>query len=342
MKNHYSTNKKKNKISIITNSLIILFFSLIIYSCTEVVAPEDITPPNTPANFTLLGGGDGQVRLRWSQNTEPDFNFFRLYRSVNNINSFSKLVELTQVEYLDRFLEYDTTYFYYLTAVDNAGNESDPTFIIDVQPLNVAAPQPPIFLISSGVNNPLLSILEMKLNWTPPDIGDLLRYKIYRSNDSDFVANTSTLVDSTIIATYSDRFIPTNTKYYYKIVAVDKRLKVSLPSKPNGDMILSSPILVAPANQTRFTSPRIFDWDPVDNAVSYVVFVGSAPFSDVLWNSSKTTNTEFQYNGPALQSSQVYYWWVGAYSRNKIVLENGTEVSSQVNSYSVVNSFFAE
>lgn len=342
MKNHYSTNKKKNKISIITNSLIILFFSLIIYSCTEVVAPEDITPPNTPANFTLLGGGDGQVRLRWSQNTEPDFNFFRLYRSVNNINSFSKLVELTQVEYLDRFLEYDTTYFYYLTAVDNAGNESDPTFIIDVQPLNVAAPQPPIFLISSGVNNPLLSILEMKLNWTPPDIGDLLRYKIYRSNDSDFVANTSTLVDSTIIATYSDRFIPTNTKYYYKIVAVDKGLKVSLPSKPNGDMILSSPILVAPANQTRFTSPRIFDWDPVDNAVSYVVVVGSAPFSDVLWNSSKTTNTEFQYNGPALQSSQVYYWWVGAYSRNKIVLENGTEVSSQVNSYSVVNSFFAE
>jgi len=322
--------------------LMIMFPFAFFLSCSEVIAPEDITPPDTPVNFTLLGGGDGQVRLRWSQNTEPDFNFYQLYRSINNINSFSKLVELTQVEYLDRFLEYDSTYFYYLTAVDNAGNESDPTFIIDVQPLNVAAPQPPMFLIASGVNNPLQSILEMKLNWTPPDIGDLLRYKIYRSNDSDFVANTSTLVDSTIIATYSDRFIPTNTKYYYKIVAVDKGLKVSLPSKPNGDMILSSPVLVAPANQTRFTSPRIFDWNQVDNAVSYVVFVGSAPFADVLWNSSKTTNTEFQYNGPALQSSQVYYWWVGAYSRNKIVLENGTEVSAQVNSYSVVNSFFAE
>ena len=342
MKNHYSTNKKKNKISIITKSLIILFFSLIIYSCTEVVAPEDITPPNTPANFTLLGGGDGQVRLRWTRNLEPDFNFYRLYRSVNNINSFTLLVGLTQVEYLDRFLEYDSTYYYYLTAIDKAGNESKPTSIIDVQPLNVSAPQPPMFLVASGLNNPLQSLLQINLTWTPPDIGDLLRYKIYRSNDSDFVANASTLIDSTNIATYFDPFLPTNTKYFYKIVAVDKGLKESMPSKSSGDMILNSSVLVAPANQTRFVEPRIFNWEPVDNAVAYTVYVGRGPFSDIVWASSKTVNTNIQYAGPALVATQVYYWWVGAFSRNKIKLENGTEIPSQVNSYSTVNSFFSE
>ena len=342
MKKHYSTNKKKNKISVFTKSIIVLFFSLIIYSCTEIVAPEDITPPETPANFTLLGGGDGQVRLRWTMNIEPDFDFYRLYRSVNNTNSFSVLVQLTQIEYLDRFLEYDSTYYYYLTAVDKARNESDPTFIIDVQPLNVAAPQPPMFLVASGLNNPLQNLLQINLTWTPPDIGDLLRYKIYRSNDSDFVANATTLIDSTNIATYFDPFLPTNTKYFYKIVAVDKGFKESLPSKSSGDMILNSSVLVAPANQTRFVEPHIFDWEPVENAVSYVVFVGRGPFSDIIWTSSKTVNTSFQYAGPALVSSQVYYWWVGAYSRNKIKLENGTEIPSQVNSYSTVNSFFSE
>ena len=342
MKKHYSTNKKKIKISVFTKSLIILSFSLMIFSCTEVVAPEDITPPATPVNFTLLGGGDGQVRLRWSSNVEADFDFYRLYRDVNNTNSFTLLVQLTQIDYLDRFLEYDSTYYYYLTAIDKAGNESKPTSIIDVQPLNVSAPQPPMFLVASGLNNPLQSLLQINLTWTPPDIGDLLRYKIYRSNDSDFVANTSTLIDSTNIATYFDPFLPTNTKYFYKIVAVDKGFKESLPSKSSGDMILTSPVIITPANQTRFVAPRIFDWEAVENAVSYVVFVGRAPFSDIIWTSPKTTNTEIQYAGSPLVSSQVYYCWVGSYSRNKIKLENGSEISAQVNSYSTVNSFFSE
>ena len=340
MKNHYSTHK--NKISLIVNLLILTISSLVILSCTEVVAPEDVTPPATPGNFTLLGGGDGQVRLRWSANTEVDFNYYRLYRSVNNSNNFSLLVQLTQIEYLDRFLEYDSTYYYYLTAIDKAGNESKPTSIIDVQPLNVSAPQPPMFLVASGNNNPLQSILQISLTWTPPDIGDLLRYKIYRGNDSDFVANASTLIDSTNIATYFDPFLPTNVKYYYKIVAVDKGFKESFASKSSGDMILTSSVLITPANQTRFVSPQIFDWQPVDNAVAYVVFVGRGPFSDVIWTSAKTVNTEILYGGPAFAASQVYYWWVGAYSRNKIYLENGTVIPAQINSYSTVNSFFSE
>ena len=199
-----------------------------------------------------------------------------------------------------------------------------------------------MFLVASGLNIPVQGILQIILTWTPPDIGDLLRYKIYRSNDPDFVANASTLIDSTNIATYFDPFLPTNTKYYYKIIAVDKGLKESLPSKPGGDMILTSSVLVAPANQSRFGQPFIFDWETVDNAVSYVVFVGSGPFSNVIWTSQRTTSTEIQYAGPAFVSTQVYYWWVGAFSRNKIILENGTEISSQVNSYSTINNFFSE
>ncbi len=334
--------KPKYNLSTILKSLIFLVSSLMIFGCSEIISPEDTDAPAKPANFTLLGGGDGQVRLRWTKNAEVDFDFYRLYRSVNNFNNFSVLVQLIQTEYLDRFLEYDSTYYYYLTAVDKAGNESEATSIIDVQPLNVSAPQPPMFVIASGLNNPLQNIREMRISWTPPDIGDLLRYKIYRSNDSDFVANSSTLIDSTNIATYFDPLLQLNVKYYYKVIAVDKGFKESLSSKVSGDLILFSPQLVSPANQTLFTDPKIFDWDSVANAVSYVVYLGRGPFSDIVWTSEKTSNTETQYNGPALTSSQVYYWWVGAYSRKKIKLENGIEVPATVNSYSNVNSFFSE
>ncbi len=311
-------------------------------SCSEITAPADNSAPSTPRDFTLIGGGDGQAHFRWEINSEKDFKEYRLYRSVNNTNSFNLLVSIIQTEYLDRFLEYDTTYYYYLTAVDNAGNESAPTTIIDIQPLNLSAPQPPARLNVSGYNNPQQGIQEIKLNWVPPDIGDLKSYLVYRSEDSIFTANPSSFIDSTNISFYEDKVVQPNKKYYYKIVAADKGNKLSLPSKVGVDLILSSPNLISPANNTRFSNPKIFNWDGVSGAVSYEVFVGNGPFSDVIWSSGKIAQTEASYTGTALQTSKVYYWWVAVYSKDRITFEDDSIVAAQINSYSLINSFFAD
>lgn len=324
---------------------LLLLLGMIIFlqsGCSEVTAPEDISPPATPSSFTLIGGGDGQVHFRWTRNIEIDFNVYRIYRSVNNINSFSKLVELNQVEYVDRFLDYNTTYYYYIAAVDKKGNESKPSNIIDVQPLNISAPQPPTNAVAQGVNNPIQSTIEIRVSWTPPDIGDLKNYLIYRGTDSLFTATAASYIDSTNIALYVDKSVQLNKKYYYKIVAVDKGMKKSLPSISGGDLILSSPSLITPANNTRFGNPKTFKWSEVNSAVHYQVFVGSGPFSGVIWSSNKTNKTELPYGGPALTPSKVYYWWVVAFSRNKIVIENKTELQAQANSFSLINTFFSE
>ncbi len=310
--------------------------------CSEITSPADNFPPEKPKNFTLIGGGDGQVHFRWERNIEPDLKAYRLYRSENSLSNFSLLVEITQTEYVDRFLDYDSTYYYYLSAVDNAGNESTTTNIIDIQPLNLSAPQPPSRLIVSGFNSPLQGATEISISWTPPDIGDLKNYLVYRGADSTFVPSASTFLDSTNISIYLDRLVQLNQKYHYKIIAVDRGYKMSLPSESSNDLILSSPVLISPANNTRFTSPLTFKWDGVTSAVNYVVYVGNGPFSNIIWSSAKTTSTEINYSGTALQSSKVYYWWVGVYSKDKVRLDDGTEIPSQINSYSVVNSFFGE
>lgn len=322
--------------------LLILLNLLIIFGCSEITSPADIYPPETPRNFTLIGGGDGQAHFRWEKNIEIDLKGYRLYRSVNNINSFSLLVEINQTEYLDRFLDYDSVYYYYMTAIDFTGNESNSTNIIDVQPLNISAPQPPSRVIVSGYNSPVQGALEMRISWTPPDIGDLKNYFVYRSIDSSFSPAPSSLIDSTNISVYTDRTALLNTDYYYKIIAVDRGFKESLPTKSTRDKILESPVLVSPANNTRFGNPKIFKWNTIENAVEYEVFVANGPFSEVFWSSGRITSTETAYNGPALQSSKVYYWWVGAYSKDKVRFEDGSEIPSQVNSYSLINSFFSE
>jgi fibronectin type 3 domain-containing protein len=331
---------KIKDIKILFLPTILLLISVL--GCSEIIVPEDIFPPATPRNFTLLGGGDGQVHFRWERNTEPDFKEYRLYRSVNNPNSFAPLVSLNQTEYVDRFLEYDSIYYYYLTAADFAGNESMPTNIIDVQPLNISAPQPPSRVIVSGLNNPSQGTLEIRISWTPPDIGDLRNYRVYRGTDSVFIPNASSFLDSSSVAVYTDRFVQLNQKYFYKIIAVDKGFKESFSSKSASDLVLSSPALISPANNTRFVSPKTFKWESVNNAVDYQVFVGNGPLSDIFWSSGKTKQTEFNYNGPTLQTSKVYYWWVVVYSKEKIKLDDGSELPAQINSYSLVNSFFGE
>ena len=134
-------------------SCLILIVGL--FSCSSETTNPDTIPPNTPQNFTLLGGGDGQARFRWTKSAEPDFQLYRLYRSVNNPNLYDTLIETSQTEYLDQFLSYDSTYYYYLTAVDLSDNESAPSHTIDVQPLNISAPLPPTFLIVNAFNNTL-------------------------------------------------------------------------------------------------------------------------------------------------------------------------------------------
>jgi hypothetical protein len=339
----YST-AEIHKCRLLRRSLYVLLVMMLTFitSCSEITSPEDVFPPATPRNFTLIGGGDGQAHFRWEKNIEIDLKGYRLYRSVNNINDFKVLVEIIQTEYVDRFLEYDSVYYYYLTAIDFTGNESGPTNIIDIQPLNLSAPQPPSRIIVSGYNSPVQGALEMRISWTPPDIGDLKNYYVYRGSDSSFIPGPSSFVDSSNIALYFDRTLQLNTDYYYKIIAIDRGFKESLPSKAVKDKILSSPALVSPANNTRFGAPYIFKWDPVNNAVHYEVFVGNAPFSDVFWSSGKITATEFAYSGPAFQTSKVYYWWVGVYSKEKIIFEDGSELPAQVNAYSLINSFFSE
>lgn len=315
---------------------------LLIIACNEVNTPPDTTGPDTPQNFILLGGGDGQARLRWSKTTEPDLQFYRLYRSVNNTINFSIHNETTQLEYLDRFLSYDSTYYYYLVGVDYAENESLPTNIIDVQPLNISAPQPPSFVLASAINNPIENRKSISLSWLPPDAGDLDYYKIYRGTIKDFNVGVTSFIDSTNIGTFFDSFTQLNQRYYYKITAVDKGKKESLPSLTSSDLILSSAVLTSPSNLSKFTSPYKFQWNEVDSSKAYKVFVGSSPFSEVFWESQKIKTNETTYSGNKLTTSKVYYWWVAAYSKDKIILENGNEVEAQINSYSMVSSFIGE
>lgn len=99
---------------------------------------EDTTPPGAPGGLEG-SSGDRVVELSWDAAGEEDLEGYNLYRAESSFTDVSGLdpvneALLTQTSFTDEDLQNGTTYYYRLTAVDEAGNQSDPSDQVEVTP----------------------------------------------------------------------------------------------------------------------------------------------------------------------------------------------------------------
>ena len=95
------------------------------------LSPVDTYPPAQPENVSI-GPAPGKLSVFWVANSESDLAGYYLYRSTDPNLTKSKWTKLTPALYTkttftDTNVETGKTYFYYVVAVDNAGNESPPS-----------------------------------------------------------------------------------------------------------------------------------------------------------------------------------------------------------------------
>jgi predicted phage tail protein len=95
------------------------------------VSPRDIFPPSAPASITVAAA-PGRLSIFFPANPEGDIAGYNIYRSTNPDlpkDSWNKLNPslLTRTTFLDERVESGKRYYYYLTAVDHAGNVSPPS-----------------------------------------------------------------------------------------------------------------------------------------------------------------------------------------------------------------------
>jgi|SRR5690242_1877749 len=99
-------------------------------SAPAVIAPRDTFPPAPPQNLvaalTPLPGGSRAVDLSWSINLETDLAGYRVYRSDQQGAPGQLLTSdlLPTPAYRDMSVPPGNRYWYTVTAVDRAGNES--------------------------------------------------------------------------------------------------------------------------------------------------------------------------------------------------------------------------
>jgi fibronectin type 3 domain-containing protein len=92
------------------------------------VAPRDIFPPSAPTSITIAAA-PGRLSLFFPANPESDVAGYNVYRSTDDNlpkDQWTKLNSdlLTRTTFQDERVESGRRYYYYLTAVDQAGNAS--------------------------------------------------------------------------------------------------------------------------------------------------------------------------------------------------------------------------
>ena len=80
----------------------------------------DNVPPATPSAVLATISSNG-IDLEWGEVNESNFMYYNLYRNGE------KIAELTDQVYTDFNLGTQTPSYYQVTAVDDGGNESEPT-----------------------------------------------------------------------------------------------------------------------------------------------------------------------------------------------------------------------
>jgi cellulose 1,4-beta-cellobiosidase len=90
----------------------------------ELTYGDDTTAPAAPTGLTATAG-DTEILLDWNDNSESDIASYSVWRDTSTGGPYTEIASgLTTSAYTDTGRTNGTTYYYVVTAFDNANNES--------------------------------------------------------------------------------------------------------------------------------------------------------------------------------------------------------------------------
>jgi predicted phage tail protein len=313
--------------------------AILLWSCggDSSKGPETATdevPPDRPAQLRVTKIGDGEIHLTWAAPADSDWSFFVVYRS-DPVQRPAPVDTTFAIGFADRGLAYEVEYTYFVTAVDQSGNESPPSNQVSGQPFNTLSPLAPTGARAIAHNIAILEQLEIALDWDANEEADLEGYRVYRSERTDFSGSQRRAAVEK--PRFVDQEVQIGARYYYWITAVDLGGKESAPSARVTDVPLPAPVLEKPVEGELTAAMPRFHWRRVAEATGYRVIVTTSPTSGEISDMPLISDTTAVFQGRsqsggarlALESGQIYYWKVTA----------STQADGRENSVSRVESF---
>ena len=96
----------------------------------------DVTPPDAPTGLVATGG-DLLVQLSWDDNDELDLIGYRVYLATSSGGPYAQVATRALSNYTGLGLSHGVTYYYVVTAIDLAANESGNSNQVNATALDV-------------------------------------------------------------------------------------------------------------------------------------------------------------------------------------------------------------
>ena len=145
------------------------------------ISVGDTVLPAPPQNLTGQNA-DTTIFLNWESSPSGDLKLYRLYQKNPGEDAFSEINSfgLDTLEYTVTSLVNDTTYYFFVSAEDSAGN-TNPSDTLAIQPRDTLNPEPPTNFNASDSSG----IVYME--WEESPTSDVVEYQVMRSyNGTDF------------------------------------------------------------------------------------------------------------------------------------------------------------
>ncbi len=213
--------------------------------------------PSVPTGLTN-SRSDGEIVIQWNANTEQDIQFYKIYRSATNTNSFG-LIEMvhknfttfTDTNGIDNY----TDYYYKITAVDceYPANESGFSSTLSVPNYYSTITNTALYG-QAGVSKNILW-------WNKINAGNLTGYRIYRSTTS---GGGYTLIKefTTTVTNYTDENVMNGTTYYYIVKGIDNHI-------PPVEGLPSNEVALTPYDANTYSGTEPFYLPTDENAVGF-------------------------------------------------------------------------
>lgn len=303
-------------------NLFILFIIVFISGCErqiDINQTDNNIPPAVPVGLHIAYASDGLIAIEWQNNVEADLKGYNIYRSTDSVN-FTILNFTENNYYLDDSLNYNTTYYYKITATDIWNKESQQTGFVDAEPKNMYPPSTPRGLSINARN--WEGKLSVYLSWLPNTEGDIAGFNIYKSLLPNFNADSSTFYAFTKDINFSDTTnLALYTQYYYRIKAVDKGGLLSDQTNIVNDEIYEIPQIIFPQDGAQTSYFNYFIIKAINVPANYKIIVQDNIFYGEIWSTdfySSTTNDTISvlFNPAYINSNTNYYWRVVTYSQD--------------------------
>lgn len=230
--------------------------------------PDEAVPSgiNPPEDLEAEAVSKSEIELSWEDTSEGESGFL-LYRNYTGEWELAAALDADTTDYTDENLLPDTTYYYVLFAYkdETASTESNiaevTTPSADEAPVE-AAPQPPA--APEGLTAQAQNPTEVILTWLDKSDNEE-GFLVYRTSSGEWEL-AATLGPGS--ASYTDRTVQPNTKYYYVVYAYVGEI----PSQESNMIEITTPNQAAAAAAVDFTGASSWALEELKKAVEYDLY----------------------------------------------------------------------